>query len=327
MDNGHNGHNEDDWRYVDGATGGHTESVRILPEPDEAEDALPNEQQPIQRGTLYAPAPPPPAYSHAPMQPYEPQSGRQVAMQPVVKQQAEMIEPKQASAGQENQGPAAKQVKRGPSACSIIAATFGVLALSCALLAFATFKGGLDNLGKLGGIFPNFGLVTTPTVTINTGPPPVLSQVKALSKLETVDYQLDKVVSGKSSGPLPDIFTSDKILLVAHGEVVGGVDLSHITQSDIEVITDTVVMTMPKAEVLYSKLDNDKTFVYDRETGIFTKPDPNLETQLRQVAEQQILQGALEDGILDQARTNAEQVLRSLITGLGYKEVEFRQSP
>jgi hypothetical protein len=203
----------------------------------------------------------------------------------------------------------------------------GVLLVSCALLSFATFKGGMDGLGKLAGLVPSINILTTPTVTIDTSRPTVIDQVRALSKLETIHYQLEKVVSGKSSGPLPDFLTSDKILLVAHGEVVGGVDLGKIADDDITVLSDTVTIRMPKPEILYSKLDNDKTYVYDRQTGVFSRPDPNLETQIRQAAETDILDTALEDGILDKAETNAQDVIRTLLNGLGYKEVRFTQGP
>ena len=110
-------------------------------------------------------------------------------------------------------------IHKGPTACAIIAATLCVLLLSCALLAFATLKNGFDGIGKLAGVFPSI-LTSSPTVTIDTSRPTVLDEVRSLSKLETVHYQLEKVVTGKSSGPLPDFLTSDKILLVAHGEVV-----------------------------------------------------------------------------------------------------------
>src|SRR5213079_2285707 len=97
--------------------------------------------------------------------------------------------------------PVVTHINKGPSACSIIAATVGVLLVSCALLAFATLKGGLDGLGNLAGLVPSINLLTTPTVTIDTSRPTVVDQVRALSKLESIHYQLEKVVSGKSSGP------------------------------------------------------------------------------------------------------------------------------
>jgi hypothetical protein len=45
------------------------------------------------------------------------------------------------------------------------------------------------------------------------------------------------------------------------------------------------------------------------------------------VAEQEILKTAPEDGILAKAAGNAQDVLRTLITGLGYEEVRFTNSP
>jgi hypothetical protein len=208
--------------------------------------------------------------------------------------------------------------------------TFGLVTLACALLAFATVREGMNGLGRLTGLIPSMpslGVVTTPTVTIDTSRPAVIDRVRALGRLETVEYHLEKVVSGKSSGPLPDFLTGDRILLVAYGEVTAGVDLSALTPEDITVVSDTVTIRLPAPQVLHRSLDNSRTYVYDRQTGLFSKPDPDLETQVRQAAEQQIMQAALEDGILDKARANAEEVLRTLITGLGYREVRFENRP
>ena len=103
------------------------------------------------------------------------------------------------------EGPSGGNVRPRPSACLIVAATFAVLAVSCLVLSAATLRGGLDGLGRLTGLVPsvNFGLVTTPTVTIDSSRPAVIEQVRALSKLETVHYQLEKVVTGKFTMGLP----------------------------------------------------------------------------------------------------------------------------
>lgn len=331
--------NGDNRRYIDNDEDEDvgSETVRILPGDDEDDGDDSTTTTSLQRGTLYSPEPesePEPRRGH--VQPYEPIQPRSRSKQarssistssnvPIQKQASSW----KAQAEMESAQQSVVQARRGPSGCMIIAGTFAVLALSCALLGFATLKGGFDGLGKLGGVFPSFSINTTPTVTINTSQPAVIDQIRSLSKLETVHYQLEKVVTGKSSGPLPDFLTSDKILLVAHGEVVAGIDLSDMQPDAVTVLTDTntVLVTVPKAQILYSKLDNDKTYVYDRQTGVFNKPDPNLESQMRQVAEQQIVKAAQEDGIIAKAQTNAEQVLRTLITGLGYKDVKFRQAP
>lgn len=265
-------------------------------------------------------------YTRVPAETMQPQQQTQASADVTQYQQSQAIVSRQEQAIEAQGGVAPQQVTnihKGPSACAIMAITFSLLLLSCAALFFFAIGKGWDGLGKLGGFFsfPNLGM--TQTVTIDTSQPTVIDKIQALSRLETVHYELEKVVSGKSSGPLPDFLTSDKILLVAHGEVIAGVDLSQVMTSDIKVVSGTVTIRLPDSEIFVSTLDNDKTYVYDRQTGIFNKPDPNLETDIRRVAEQEITKTAMEDGILEKAKENAKGVLRALILGLGYKEVEF----
>jgi hypothetical protein len=84
---------------------------------------------------------------------------------------------------------------------------------------------------------------------------------------------------------------------------------------------------LPDAEIFLTTLDNDKSYVYDRDTGLLTKGDINLETAARQAAEDAIEEAALEDGILDQAQQNAEAYLYRLLRSLGYPDIIFIQTP
>jgi Protein of unknown function (DUF4230) len=87
-----------------------------------------------------------------------------------------------------------------------------------------------------------------------------------------------------------------------------------------------VTIIVPAAEILVASLDNNKSYVYDRQTGLLTKGDVNLETQARQVAQQQIQQAALEDGILKLAQDNAASYLERLLSSLGFTDVVFVQA-
>jgi hypothetical protein len=64
--------------------------------------------------------------------------------------------------------------------------------------------------------------------------------------------------------------------------------------------------------------------VYSRETGLFSQVDPNLESEVRRAAEQQIRQAALDQGILQVAADNARMTLNTFLNGLGFEEVEIR---
>jgi hypothetical protein len=165
-----------------------------------------------------------------------------------------------------------------------------------------------------------------PTPTIRPSPATIVREVRSLSRLETVVYTVEKVITAESGqGALAFLF-GDKLLLVAHGQVIAGVDLGKVQERDVTVTADDqVVLTLPPAEVFVVRLDNEKTFVYDRETGLFgMKPD--LETAARQAAEQEILRAALADGILKTADRNARSFLEGFIRGFGFQEVVFIQA-
>jgi hypothetical protein len=59
-------------------------------------------------------------------------------------------------------------------------------------------------------------------------------------------------------------------------------------------------------------------------TGLLVAADPNLESEVRLAAEQQITQAALDDGILDKARANARTSVTALLYGLGFRTVDVQ---
>ncbi len=162
-----------------------------------------------------------------------------------------------------------------------------------------------------------------PTPTILPDPVTIVHEVRALARLETIQYSIEKVITAEvSQGQLGFLF-GDRLLFVAHGTVVAGVDLSKLALEDVELEGKTVRIRLPEPEVFVTALDNDRSYVYDRETGILRHSDVNLETAARQAAEQEILKSAMEDGILDTARTNAENYLTRLLLSLGYEQAIF----
>lgn len=172
-----------------------------------------------------------------------------------------------------------------------------------------------------------FEEIVNPTPTIIPDPVTIIHEVRGLSRLETASYSVEKVITAESGqGPFAFLF-GDRLILVAHGQVIAGVDLARMGEDDIIVTEDgTVVVTLPPAEILVATLDNQKSYIYDRDTGL-VGVNPALETEARQAAEEEILNAALEDGILEMAQRNAEVYVLRLILALGFREVVFAQSP
>ena len=171
-----------------------------------------------------------------------------------------------------------------------------------------------------------FDGIVNPTPTIIPDPVTIILQVRNLSRLETASYTIEKVITAETGqGPFSFLF-GDRLILVARGQVIAGVDLGKMEEGDILITEDgTVVVTLPPAEILVATLDNQKSYVVDRDTGL-VGTNPALETEARQAAEKEVLDAALEDGILDTAQRNAEMYVRQLIMALGFDEVIFAQA-
>jgi hypothetical protein len=160
---------------------------------------------------------------------------------------------------------------------------------------------------------------------IDVSRPSVVQQIQQLQRLETVVYSMEKIVSGsQDSKYLPRMLAGDRLLLIVYGEVTAGVDLSALDPSQLNIDGKGVAIKLPEASVFSTRLDNARTRVYVRETGLFTSPNPDLESDVRREAERQMTQAALDGGILKAAATNARTTLTSLLQGLGFEAVTFR---
>ena len=159
---------------------------------------------------------------------------------------------------------------------------------------------------------------------IDTSMPTVVRQIQQLQRLETVVFNMDKIVSGGwESRYLPTFLAGERLLLVVDGDVTAGVDLGRLDAANIVVSGHTIRMKIPDAEIFSTRVDNERTRVYSRETGLFTRVDPNLESEIRREAERQVRQAALDNGILRVAAANARTTMTSFLRGLGFEAPEF----
>lgn len=151
----------------------------------------------------------------------------------------------------------------------------------------------------------------------------VIERIQRLQRMETVVYNMDKIVTGEKDNPLlPDFIAGDRLLMVVHGQVVAGIDFTRLKNSDIKIQGKEIHVHLPNSQILITRLDNARTKVYSRNTGILVRVDPNLESQVRQEAEGELLQEAAVGGILNNARDNARLTVTSLLLGLGFEKIE-----
>ena len=171
-------------------------------------------------------------------------------------------------------------------------------------------------------------IITGRPLTIISAPD-VVEKVQRLNRLETVVYSLDTVVEGSESNPvLPDVLAGDKLLMIVHGQTIAGVDMSQLKPESVQITENaggrSITLTLPPSTVFLTTIDENKSRVYQRDTGLFVKADPNLETQVRSKAQAELQQAALADGILDAASKNARATVTAMLEGLGFQHVEVK---
>ncbi len=166
-----------------------------------------------------------------------------------------------------------------------------------------------------------------PTPTIIPDPATYITQVQSLARLETIQYSGEKVITAEVGQGTFGFLFGDKMLFVAHGTVIAGIDMGKMQASDMQLQNGVLHVKLPPPEIFISTLDNDKSYVYDRQTGLMTKGNQGLETTARQAAEEEIRKAAVQDGILEQAQTNASAFLEKFFAALGYPNavLEFQQ--
>lgn len=152
-------------------------------------------------------------------------------------------------------------------------------------------------------------LTPQPKYTFDRDRVAVVKEMKELQRLETAQFTIEKIIDAGTteSNRLKQLLFGDRILLVAHGQVIAGFDLAKMRESDVMVEGSRLIVNLPAPEILVTSVDNEKTRVYDRRQGLLTKGDENLESEARQEAEREIRLAACNSGILSQAEENGRK--------------------
>jgi hypothetical protein len=151
----------------------------------------------------------------------------------------------------------------------------------------------------------------------------VVKAVHELSELSTIRHSMSEVFRAESAagGRLAKIFGSDRLLLVAHGEVTAGVNLKELKDGDVTVNGETVSVRLPPAKILGSRLVERQTYVVDRTTGMLIQFDKDLEREARLFALEHFVAAAKKEQIEKQAGERARLVIENLLKQLGFKTV------
>lgn len=148
----------------------------------------------------------------------------------------------------------------------------------------------------------------------------ILDKVQQLSILTTARYNFSTVVTSQRDMPAPlQLLYGERLALVAVGHVTAGVDLTALAAGDISLTAGTLRVSLPAAAIQDCFLDENASYVIERDTGLFNRGVADLESTARQYAVDQFKQFALNEGILTTAETQARTAIQQVI-GLAESE-------
>lgn len=196
------------------------------------------------------------------------------------------------------------------------------------------------------GVAPTPQIITimiTPTpVVIDRGM--ILRRTQNLSRLTTVkntyDDRIERAVtsSGDTTQSMVNMvdqiikgfgldvqeLTRDSITMVIYANVEAGVDLAKLSESDLIIDADGkgIRINLPPTEIFSISIDNKLSYVEQRTTRFLARPQKELESETRQLAENMALKKACELGIMFVAADNAEESMRRLFEFAGFERVD-----
>lgn len=154
----------------------------------------------------------------------------------------------------------------------------------------------------------------------------VFERIQNIQELSLVQYNYTGVVGFQDNKTLADIdipFTQKFFLIKFDGLIKSGINLQEI-ELDINSETNSAVITLPEAEIMQNSIDERSLIVYDQSMNILNPI--KIEDYNNAIAQEKddMEKKAIENGILEQSKTQAEMLLTSLLTEIGFENITIQ---
>ena len=150
----------------------------------------------------------------------------------------------------------------------------------------------------------------------------VVKQIRSLNRWETSSYSIEKIIDkGKTGNAIERVLFGNRILLIAHGEVVGGFDFSQLKDDSVKIDGKAITINFPPPAIISTSLNESETRVYDRQKGLLVGSDNNLESDAREEAVTAIRTAACSEGILNTTSENGRKQITSMLATFGFESI------
>lgn len=167
-------------------------------------------------------------------------------------------------------------------------------------------------------IFPSWkNIFSSKPVTIEETPI-LIKEIKSLGQIITATSYDEVAVDSIVVNHFPHLpITDDKLVIIAKGKVLAGIDLKLLTDSSVRVLKDTVWMQLPQTKII-DVIINPGDYETFEEKGNWSN-DAVMAVKLK--SHTKILSRSLDKNIINRASAKAKAVIEDFLHAAGFKVV------
>ncbi len=191
--------------------------------------------------------------------------------------------------------------------------------------------GTMLGVGLLVGLYSSItpalpAVLRAPPERIDVSRPSAILEVRSLGQLVSRSVEMEKIVESGTWGGnfVQRPVYKDHMLFIANGTVLIGFDLEALPESSVVETDSTVTVNLGSPKILFSKIDNAKSKVYERDVGLFNSPDDHLESRTRAEAEAALIATACQNGDLQKGAQDGQRVVKNLLERV-FKAAKFNK--
>lgn len=143
------------------------------------------------------------------------------------------------------------------------------------------------------------------------------AQIQDIGELATIEYLYTD--AGKFEDPaklfgkdIPFSLTTKSFIAKWDGSIKAGIDISKV-MAEANKAKKEIIVHMPKAEILSHEIDENSVETLDEKDGLFNKINVDDVRKFDAISKEAMEQRAIENGILEKAYENAENIIYKLI--------------
>ncbi len=172
------------------------------------------------------------------------------------------------------------------------------------------------------------------TTTVDRSGPAVLERMRTLEEFTAAESSFTQDVDLENDSFLPGFIKGERVTAIVTGTVRATVDFSDLGPHSVKVSDDgkSIQITLPDPQLAKAQIDEGSARIVSRDRGIVDRVEdvfasnPTDDSPVYKAAQKKLQSAAEQSNVIDLARTNTEQWLRTFLGAAGFEKVQINWS-